>query len=142
MWKLLKYKMNSKLAKKAQVVIEFMALTSFLLLMFSILFISIQNSSYDKNEERKNLEIKQIAIIIQDEVNLASQSIDGYEREFRIPKDLSGTEYEIGIVDSLVFVKTSDEKHALTLPVLISTANITKGINIISKNNGEVKLND
>lgn len=134
--------MNFKLTKKAQVAMEFMILVGFLLFVFSMFFVSINERMSDKAQERKDLIVKQIAVAVQDEINLASQSIDGYEREFKIPIDISGDNYTVGIVDDLVFVKTSDEKHAIALPVLNATGSIVKGINKIEKNNGVVSLND
>jgi hypothetical protein len=134
--------MHFGLNKKAQVAMEFMILIGFLMFVFSMIFISIHENMNVKTDERKNLMVKQVAIEVQDEINLASQSIDGYRREFWLPYDLSGENYTVVIVDDLVSVKTFSERHAVALPVLNVSGMIIKGNNVITKKNGEVNLNE
>lgn len=127
--------------KKAQGALEFMILTSFLLLAFTVFFLIVNEQTQDKLKEKENLMIKQIVVSIQDEINLASQSTNGYERTFKIPENLNGENYTIGIGDDLVYIKTLDEKFAIALPIAKVEGNILKGTNKIKKENEVVTLN-
>lgn len=127
--------------KKSQTSAEFIILVSVLLFFFTIFFIAVQINMSDKIKERQNINVKEIALIVQDEINLAHQSDDGYYREFKIPKDIDGMDYNITLIENLVFIKTIDEKHAIALPVQNVTGQIVKDKNAIKKINGEVKLN-
>ncbi len=133
--------MNLKTKKKGQVAIELLILITFLLFLFTIFFLSINENLSEKINARKNLAIKEIAIAIQDEINLASTSSDDYKRIFEIPTTVQGQDYQVNIQDNLVSVKTEDHKHAIALPVKNITGNITKGENTISKTNGVITLN-
>ena len=127
--------------KLSQSAIEFMILVGFLLFAFTVFFLVIQGNMHDKLNEKDNLAVKSIVITVQDEINLAYQSSEGYYREFKIPEEVNGYEYEIKIIDGLVYLKTNDGKYATALPVQNITGDIKKGINIIKKENNEVKLN-
>lgn len=95
----------------------------------------------DRIKERQNLLVKDIALSIQDEINLASCSTEGYYREFEIPTEINGADYSAEITEEMAYVKTSNGRHAIALPVPKITGQIVKGKNIIKKENGEIKLN-
>jgi len=78
--------------KLSQSAIEFLILTGFLLFSFTIFFGVIQGNMSDKLKERQDLAVKSVAITVQDEINLASQSMDGYYRQFKIPEEINGRE--------------------------------------------------
>ncbi len=139
-----KFLFNKKIlnSKRSQSAIEFIILVGFILFFFTTFFLAIQGNISDKLEERKTLRIKEIALAVQDEINLASQSSEGYYREFKIPNDISGQDYEVEIIEEMVYVKTQDGKHAIALPVQNVTGQIEKPDNIIKKENGVVKLNE
>lgn len=128
------------MAKKSQTAIEFVILIGFLLFFFTVFFLTIRENMSEKIKERQNLLVRDIAIIVQDEINLALEASDGYYREFKIPQNINGKDYDIDIVESMVYVNLQD-KHAISLPVANVTGNIAKGSNIIKKENGEIKLN-
>jgi hypothetical protein len=128
-------------SKRSQSAIEFLILTGFLLFSFTILFVAIQGNMSDKLRERQELAVKSIAIAVQDEINLASQSIDGYYRQFKIPEEINGKDYEINITDGTVYLRTVDKRYAIALPVQNVTGDLIRGTNTIKKEGGEVKLN-
>lgn len=134
-------KKKVKKGKKAQTAIEFILQVIVVLFLFTVFFVAIHGNMADEIRERKNLVVKEIASIIQDEINLASQSSDGYYREFEIPLDITGEDYDVEIVENMAYVKTQDNKYAVALPVLTITGSIVKGQNTIKKENGEIKLN-
>jgi len=129
-------------SKKAQVAIEFIIIVGALFFFVSIFFLAIQGNMKDKIEKRENLLVKEIALIVQDEINLAMNSGDGYTRNFDIPEKAGNLGYEIGIYSGVVYIKTEDNKHALALPVSNVTGDINITSNTIEKINGVVYLNN
>jgi hypothetical protein len=127
--------------KRSQSAIEFLMLIGFLLFSFTIFFLVIQGNMSDKLRKRQDIAVKNIVLIVQDEINLAFQSSDGYFREFKIPENINGDKYEINITDGMVYLRTYDGKYALALSVKNVTGDIQKDTNIIKKENGEIKLN-
>ena len=134
-------KLKSKIKiKKSQTAIEFVILISFILFFFTVFFLAIQGNMSDKIREKQNLMVKDIALAVQDEINLALQSSDGYRREFKIPEKIGNQDYEINITEEMVYVRIDDE-YAMALPVTNITGDVRKGDNTIKKENGEIKLN-
>ena len=127
--------------EKAQTAIEFVILVGFILFFFTIFFISIQENMSDKLSEKQNLMLKQTALTIQDEINLALDSSDGYSREFNVPEKIGNRDYDVSLVEDMVYLKTQDEKYAMALPIAKVTGQVVKGKNIIKKENGEIKIN-
>ena len=127
--------------EKAQTAIEFAILVGFILFFFTIFFISIQENMSDKLSEKQNLMLKQTALTIQDEINLALDSSDGYSREFNVPEKIGNRDYDVSLVEDMVYLKTQDEKYAMALPIAKVTGQVVKGKNIIKKENGEIKIN-
>ncbi len=127
--------------KKAQSAIEFVILVGAVLFFFLAFLFALQLSSVDKNRENKNFVIKEIALTVQNEISLATESSDGYYREFEIPNNILGSEYDIDIIEDLVYLNTTDGKYAIAFPVANVTGEINVGVNSIRKNSGEVYLN-
>ena len=80
-------------------------------------------------------------MVIQDEINLASTSTDGYSRQFQIPNQMSNEDYNITLVAGMIYVTSLDGKNAIALPVQNVTGNILRGNNLIRKINGQVFIN-
>ena len=127
--------------KRAQVAIEFLIIIGAVVFFVSIFLLAIQNSQQEKTYQQQNIQLKEIALTVQNEINLASESSDGYVREFIIPKTAGSQEYQITLDLGIVYIKTTDNKHALTLPVQEVTGNINKTQNTIQKINGQILLN-
>jgi len=127
--------------KKSQSAIEFVILIGFVLFFFTVFFLTIQENMSDKLKQKTNLAVKEVALTVQDEINLASKASGGYYREFKIPDKISGRDYKINITENLVSIKTLDNKYAMALPVAATTGQINTGTNIIKKENGEIKIN-
>jgi len=127
--------------KKAQSAIEFVILVGFVLSMFTIFFLIIQENVSYKISERRDLEIKEIALTVRDEIDLASSSAEGYSRNFSLPEKISGKDYEINVNESAVSAITIDGKHAISYTVQNITGNLKKINNTIKKEDGIVKLN-
>src|SRR3989344_4450064 len=97
--------------RHSQSAIEFMILVGFLLFSFTVFFVAIQWNMSDKLSERQALAVKNVAVTVQDEINLASQSSDGYYRQFKLPEEINGREYDIEIIGDIVYVRTVDGRY-------------------------------
>jgi hypothetical protein len=128
--------------KKAQSAIEFMILVGFLLVAFVIFLSIVSENLRDKANERQNLQIKEIALGVKVEVDLAAESSDGYVRSFSIPIKIYGADYDISVNEGFVSINTGDGGHALSLSLANVTGQVLKGENIIRKEDGVVLLNE
>ena len=127
--------------KNSQTSIEFVILVGFVLFFFTTFFLTIHGNIADKIKERQTKLVIEIASTVQDEIDLAFESIDGYYREFTIPDYVASKSYKINITEGMVYVRTTDGKQAIALPVQNITGQVRKKDNIIKKENGVVKLN-
>ncbi|MFH1521742.1 MAG: hypothetical protein ABIF18_02170 [archaeon] len=127
--------------KKAQVAIEFIIIVGALLFFVSIFLLIVQENMKDKLYQEENILVKEIALTVQNEINLALQSGDGYSREFKLPQKAGGLDYEINIDSGIVYIKTTNNRHALTIPVANVTGDINITTNRIEKINGIIYLN-
>ena len=128
-------------SKHSQTAIEFLVVVGFMFFIFTIFLISIQISTSDKIKEERTLKIKEVVTDVHSEINLAFESIDGYYREFTIPENINGLNYNIQIIENLVYLNTTDGKNAIALPVQEITGDINISNNFIKKDNGIIKLN-
>lgn len=127
--------------KKAQVGVEFLIIIGALLFFVSIFLLIIQENTEDKRYQRQDILTKEVALIAQNEINLALKSGNGYFREFELPEKIGELEYEITVDSGIVYVKTTDDRHALTLPVAEVVGDINITSNTIEKINGVIYLN-
>ncbi len=124
---------------KAQGAVEFIIILGGVLFFFLVFFAAIQSNVSEKNLEKEKIITQNIALDVQDEINLAAESSEGYYREFSIPENVLGKNYEINIIENFVYVKMG--KISVSYKIANITGNIQKGVNIIEKQNGEILLN-
>ena len=127
--------------KKGQSAIEFLILVGAVLFFFLTFLFVIQSNLADKFKENKNTVVHDVALTVQEEINLAAKSSDGYSREFDLPLELLGEDYLINITAQLVYVRTASGGSAIALPVTNSTGQPVKGTNLITRINGSIYLN-
>lgn len=127
--------------KKAQIGIEFIIIFGVLLLFTSIFILVVQINTSDQIYHRENILVREAAFIVQDEINLALQSSNGYRREFELPAKVGNLDYEIEIVSGVIYIKTTNNRHALTLPVADVVGNLTTNTNTLEKIDGVIYLN-
>jgi len=125
--------------RKAQGAIEFLIIFSAMFFFFIVFLLIIQNNVAEKNLEKENLVAINIALSVKDEIGLANGASEGYYRQFNIPQNLLGKDYNIEIIDQRVFI--SAEKIGISYLVLDVTGTLVKGTNTIRKENGNVLLN-
>lgn len=125
--------------KRAQSAIEFAVIFGFILFFFIAFFAVIQLNQSEKNKEKERLVIQNAALDVQDEINLAAESSDGYLREFKIPENILGKDYSITIIDNNVYANTSN--FGVSYNVFEVQGILKKGVNTIRKENETVYLN-
>lgn len=133
--------MNSLNKRKAQVAIEFLMIVGAVVFFVSLFLLAMQKTQEDKIYQHQDIRLKEIALTVQNEINMASDSTSGYSRNFKIPEKSGSQEYEITIDMGIIYIKTLDDSHALTLPIPQVIGNISKGENKIEKINEQIYLN-
>ena len=109
---------------------------------FLAFLIAIEKNLSDEHARNVDFMAKEIALTVQNEINIASKASDGYHRDFTIPLRLLNLDYDVDIIgQSSVYVRSNDGRHALSLPVANVTGNVQVGDNVIEKDNGVVYLN-
>ena len=78
--------------KKSQSSIEFVIIVGAVLLAFITFLGILQKNLGEKNSERANLKFQELAESVQNELNIASKSTDGYQRTFTIQNKIEGFE--------------------------------------------------
>lgn len=127
--------------KKAQSSIELIILVGFLLFIFIVFVGQIQKNIGDKAIEKKNILIRDIVLNVQKEIILATESSNGYYREFKIPEKLINEDYEIAIFNNFVYANTTNLKYAIAVDIPNAIGTVNKGINVIRKESGVVYVN-
>ena len=127
--------------KKAQSSIEFMITIGAMLVIFIAISLSIYAKISQETNEKREAEINELALNIQNEIKVASGANDGYIRTFTIPNKIIGLDYDITITEGLIYIKTADDRHALAVPVQEVTGNIQIGDNSIRKSGTIIYLN-
>ena len=128
-----------KQLKKAQVSMEFVFLVG-LAFMVMLVFISSTRSEFDelRSEEERSL-VKDVSVMVQHELIMASNLVDGYVRTFNIPLKIGGISYTIQIINNVLLTSTEDYEYVLNVPSIEGI--IRKGDNTINKTNGIIYLN-
>lgn len=126
---------------KAQSAIEFILLVGAVLFITLSLVGVFQETMARKNVEKRNFIIQELALQVQNEINIAAKSTDGYMRRFEIPDKVANKEYSIGLYEGYVYLNTSDGKHALAIPTYNATGQLIKGTNTIRKLNSTIFVN-
>ena len=125
--------------KRAQGASEFIIIFGFVLFFFVVFFAIINQNQVEKNKDKEKIIIKNVALDVQDEIALAAQSSEGYYRQFVIPTNILGREYDIMVFGDIVYANTSD--YGISYTIFEVQGNLSKGTNIIKKQNGTVYLN-
>jgi len=126
---------------KSQSAVEFIILTTFMLLTVVVFFSIVSTRVLEAKEEGDRIIAEDIANIAFREIEIAKQSNDGYTRFFRMPQTVNGVDYSINVIDNReLIVEYLDFEHIRFLPANV-TGNVIKGLNKISKVSGVVSIN-
>lgn len=126
---------------KGQSAVEFIILIGALVFLITSFFVIINLNIVEKQKEQRTALLNDLALTIQNEIQLANTAQEGYRRTFVLPKDLVGKNYSITLLDGLVYIKTIDEKEALSLPILNISGSLNPGTNLLRKDQGLVYAN-
>jgi len=125
--------------KKSQIGVEFMIFSG-IALITAIIFVSISFSqTKDLYDTKEFLLVKDIALKIDKEIDIASYVEDGYNREFDIPEMINNGDYNISIVNNTLTVWTNTTQYVTG--ILNITGYVERGSNTITKTNGIIYLN-
>ncbi len=125
--------------EKSQSSIEFLIVTGIVFLVLTVFFVSVYVNVEEQNQKKEKIILTNIVLSVQDEINLASESSDGYVRKFKIPGNILGKDYSIIINNNSIYANTTH--NALSLRTKEIEGQIKKGENIIRKENGKIYLN-
>ena len=132
--------MRKRLIKKGQGTVEFMIMFGAALFFFVVFMGIVQMNVLDKNQAKQKVVLQNVALDVRDEVGFASSSSDGYSREFYVPENILGIEYNITLVEDMVFVVMGNQTFSYNIPENV-TGNVKKGSNIIRKEDENVIVN-
>jgi hypothetical protein len=125
---------------------EFVLLASFMMLVFIIFFVLIQQKIVRVADEKTAANARQVLDTIVNEIKLAESVTDDYYREFVLPNDINGIEYTVDIIQGPgetveVVAKYSGKEQVYFLEELVdkdSTVGI--GLNTITKKDGKILI--
>jgi len=125
--------------KTAQVAFEFVMLVAILFTVLIVFTSFVRDNFSDVESDTDYFKLKDLAISIKSELNLAIALEDGYQRLFFVPLTIDGLEYNITRDDGTLMFESSDAEYSVSVPQYSGT--LQKGNNIIRKNSGAIEVN-
>lgn len=132
-------KKRVKNMKKAQISIEFIIIFTCLLLFFVVFTTLIQKNINEKEMEKEKIILQNIALNIQYEINFAGESSEGYLRNFEIPQNVFGKDYNLTHSDDKIYLYTRESWFSYK--VANFTGTLHKGMNVIKRENETIFVN-
>jgi hypothetical protein len=133
--------------RKAQTSMEFVILTSFMLVAFLIFYIVIEGKLVDANRSNTDDAAKQVETIVVNEISLAESVTDGYYRQFELPQNINGLNYTISIMQGAgntpeIVTKYSGRERVYFVQqgYVNGFSSVGKGMNNITKNGGIITI--
>lgn len=133
--------MHKLLSSKAQSSVELITIVGAVLFFFIVIIAALHQGLGNKNTEKRNFEFQEVATLVQNELNIAAKSSNGYSRTFTIPQKIEGFDYSIQIIESSIYINSTEAKFASAIPAQNVTGQIQKGDNFIRKIDGVIYLN-
>jgi hypothetical protein len=124
--------------RKAQAALEFVVLTSVMFLYFALTTIYVQGQLVEFTHEGKLDTIEYLQQAIVQELALADQMPEGYERTFTLPDSVQGLPYSIEVQEETFPVRdeliiTYPEEQAVVFLTQDVTGTLRPGVNTIRK---------
>src|SRR3989338_6895959 len=123
---------------KSQAAVQFMILVGVLLFVFVIFLGVVADRVAFTNKEKVGLRAQDVVTMLQKEIILASQMLDGYERTITLPDKIESKEYVIGIVQQNIVLTVEGADYTAKIPVVNGT--FTIGQTTIRKQQGGIYL--
>jgi len=129
---------KKKVKGKGQAAIEFIILIVILFSVFMVYTISTRTKMDEIRNEKEYLMLKDVAKMAQNEILTAVKVENGYFREFELPNSLEGINYTINITGLMITASTENHEQSFLIPNVTGT--LAKGKNIITKENGTIRI--
>lgn len=126
--------------KKGQVAMEFVALVGIAFFTFLTFLVIILYHTQQLREQKDDELLVDVSLTVQNELNSASTVKDGYYRQFTVPTTLDGKTYSITKHAGKLYFDTAKQSTFIITPEY--EGNVQLGINIITKKEGVVHVND
>lgn len=91
--------------RRGQTGTEFIILFGFLLIVFMVFFVAMQNRVTDQQFFNREILYSALADKVEQELLLAAQVKPGYMRDFELPLTLDGEPYNVTIEDNTIVIK-------------------------------------
>ncbi|MBC8501125.1 MAG: hypothetical protein ISS25_04040 [Nanoarchaeota archaeon] len=117
---------------------EFVILMTFMMLIFTVTFVVIQQKTIDIKNTQTDRQVNALGNVIKNEVDMANSVHEGYKKNFWLPDYINGVEYSIQLLDNVeVVIKYKDKDYYVFL-ITNLTGQIDKGYNTIKKNSSGI----
>jgi hypothetical protein len=123
----------------AQVAFEFVVLIAILLTVLIVFTSFVRDNFTEVQSDTDYFKLKDVALSVKAEINLAIALEDGYNRAFFIPLTLDGLEYNITRENGFLMFASTDSEYTVSVPPYNGT--VQKGNNFIKKTDGLIEVN-
>lgn len=146
-------RMISMKRKKAQASVEFLMLAGFLFIIFIFLIMIVGERTTALHKERRQRTLEEVGWIIETEIDLAENALEGYRRQFELPGVIDSYNYYLdyesssGSNVSELRIKYNDdlkfkERHIVFIDNDIKNVDeIKPGKNNITKKDSTIRFN-
>jgi len=124
--------------KRGQIALEFMMLIGLVFFVFLIFLGIILYNLQDLNKREELADLEDVALKVQNELNLATSVNNGYSRDFTLPAKVNGRDYSISQGTELITFETNKYFVSKRIPVITGT--VQKGTNTITKQGGVINV--
>lgn len=98
---------------------EFTILLLFIFGVFIIFFVGSFEMEQDVRVQKEETATRHMLIRVREEILLAQESHNGYERTFDLPQKLNGRyDYTISVIGTSLEVKTSEVRRSMPIPTI------------------------
>ncbi len=119
--------------RKSQTSFEFMVLSAFMLVVFIVFIIVIQQQTLSARMIRNEDLASQLASIINNEVVLANSVEPGYSRSFFLPPTLDGSNYSVVVENKQdLIINFRNQQYLFFLDYNTSLTSFNPGLNVIT----------
>ncbi len=133
--------MINKFNKRSQAALEFIILSTVMILVLTISLFLIESRINRKMNSYNQRLANDLLLSISNEFFIASQAVDGYERYFYIPKNLNNQNFSINLSHNELTIIFNDNHYVSFLPFNIySYSYIGKGLNLLYKKDGVIYI--
>jgi len=133
--------------RRAQAAIEFLVLFGFMLIVFTVFFLIIEQRSAQRQERAELAELAAIGAAVREEVALATRVHDGYNRTFLLPAAVSRGSYTLSLAPASLptelAISDGQDEFVVFLPAnLTAGSRLRPGHNRITRDDGLITIID